>query len=90
MDAKCKCVTSTKKYITNLVIASPKKQAKTQGKSPTQNINACDKQSSPKTSSAVKKMRNIALQGESKPGQRLQTQRLRQLCPLAKVKHFLF
>ena len=38
MDAKCKCVTSTKKCRTNLVIASPKNQAITQGKRPTPNI----------------------------------------------------
>ena len=38
MDAKCKCVTSTKKCRTNLVIASPKNQAITQGKRPKPNI----------------------------------------------------
>ena len=72
MDAKCKCVTSKKKCITNLVIASPKKQATTQGKSPTLNINAYNKQSSSKASIVGKKTHNIALQGESKPGQRRQ------------------
>ena len=61
-----------KKYITNLVIASPKKHVTTQGKSPTLNINAYNKQSSSKASSVGKKTHNIALQGESKPGQRRQ------------------
>ena len=32
MDAKCKCATSTKKCITNLVITSPKKKQKHRGK----------------------------------------------------------
>ena len=61
-----------KKYITNLVITSPKKQATTQVKSPTLStcINAYNKQSSPKASSVGKKIHNIVLQGESKPGQR--------------------
>ena len=59
-----------KKCITNLVITSPKKQATTQIKSPTLNINAYNKQSSPKASSVGKKIHNIVLQGESKPGQR--------------------
>lgn len=72
MDAKCDCGTSKKKCNTNLVIASPKKQATTQGKSPTLNENECNKQSSPTASSVSKKMHNIALQGESKPGQRRQ------------------
>jgi len=57
---------------TNLVIASVKKQIVTQGKRQTRNINACKKQLSTQTQSAGKKMHNIAVQGESKPGQRRQ------------------
>ena len=59
-----------KKYINNLVIASPKKQATTQGKSTTLNINASKQQSSTTTSRILSNMQNIALQQASKPGQR--------------------
>ena len=72
MDVKCKCVTSKRKCITNLVIASPKKQSTTQGIRPTLKINACNKQLSSKASSVGAKTHNIVLQGESKPGQRRQ------------------
>ena len=40
MNGKCKCVKSKKKCRSNLVIASPKKQEKTQEESLTLNINA--------------------------------------------------
>ena len=54
------------------MIVSPQTTATTHGKSPILRKNAFKKHASPKSASTRKKMHNIVLQGESKPGQRRQ------------------